>query len=327
MKILIADDERAVLTVLSHHIRKYHAPFTEILQAKNGEELFLICKERKPDIVFTDIRMPAMNGLEALEALRNEEGMERTSFYLMSGYNDFAYVRTALRLQACDYLLKPIQYAEVEKILQKEERKHYVGVDPARYRQAPDERTLFRLSTLLQDMALDHARGDWRNFADTLEDWKKEAIPTNLGIDPVFLHAKLGVESPPDDTVEDQYKRLKTLANDPSHHSDVRDPEVVARYIDDHYCDIDFGLDKLASFTGYSAPYLSMLCKKTWGKNFSDYLTEKRMEKARHLLEESNLLVKDIAASCGYAHPAYFIKRFSSFFGMTPELFRNRNLT
>lgn len=62
-------------------------------------------RERKPDVLLTDIRMPYINGLELIQTAQ-EEGL---SFYsiLLTGYSDFNYARDAVRYGASEYLLKP----------------------------------------------------------------------------------------------------------------------------------------------------------------------------------------------------------------------------
>jgi two-component system, response regulator YesN len=75
-----------------------------------------LIEEKKPEIVLTDIRMKGMTGIEMIEELRNFEGLH---FFIISGYSDFEYARSALRLGVTDYLLKPFKDEELEKVLEK----------------------------------------------------------------------------------------------------------------------------------------------------------------------------------------------------------------
>lgn len=65
-------------------------------------------KENKVDLIITDIRMPRLSGLELLEEIRNEK-ISDAYVIVLSGYNDFKYVRAALRYSCMDYILKPVQ--------------------------------------------------------------------------------------------------------------------------------------------------------------------------------------------------------------------------
>lgn len=74
-------------------------------EASNGRDALKMCRNLKPDIVLTDIKMPVMDGLEFLRQLREDDPYVKV--VILSCYNDFEYVREALRLGAIDYLLKP----------------------------------------------------------------------------------------------------------------------------------------------------------------------------------------------------------------------------
>ena len=64
----------------------------------------------RPDIAIMDINIPIMNGLKVIQLSRIKH--PGTAFVIVSGYDDFAYCREALRLQITDYILKPVNYEE-----------------------------------------------------------------------------------------------------------------------------------------------------------------------------------------------------------------------
>lgn len=85
--------------------------------AYDGREgLEMILRER-PDLFITDIRMPGMDGLTMLEEVRKQMPDCRCIF--ISAYDQFAYAQKALRLEACDYLLKPFMDEELLETVQK----------------------------------------------------------------------------------------------------------------------------------------------------------------------------------------------------------------
>jgi len=85
-------------------------------EAGNGEEGLRLALEQKPDIIIADIRMPKMDGLEMLKALR-ENGSD-ASVIILTSYSSFEYARTALRLGAVDFLLKPYHDGELEAAIE-----------------------------------------------------------------------------------------------------------------------------------------------------------------------------------------------------------------
>ena len=120
MRIVIIEDEikirNGMVRLLSGYEQHEVAGW-----ARNGREGLELIRAVKPNLVFTDIRMPEMDGLEMLARLR-EEGI-RVHAVILTGYAEFEYAREAVALGADDYLLKPIGVDEVERILEKIGRK------------------------------------------------------------------------------------------------------------------------------------------------------------------------------------------------------------
>lgn len=83
---------------------------------RNGEEALKIIDGVQPDIIITDIMMPVMDGLELLDKL-SETMVSMPKVIIITGYSDFKYVQQALRHGITDYLLKPIEPSELEKII------------------------------------------------------------------------------------------------------------------------------------------------------------------------------------------------------------------
>jgi two-component system response regulator YesN len=105
LKLAIVDDEFIVrLGIKSMTNWEYHN-ISIVGEASNGRDALIMCRNLKPDIVLTDIKMPVMDGLEFLRQLREDDPYVKV--VILSCYNDFEYVREALRLGAIDYLLKP----------------------------------------------------------------------------------------------------------------------------------------------------------------------------------------------------------------------------
>lgn len=103
-RILIVDDEPLILAGISSMITWENYDCTIVGKATNGPSAHKMILELHPDIVITDIRMPAMNGLELVEACKND-GCS-FAFIVLTNLEEFPLVKKALSLGASDYLVK-----------------------------------------------------------------------------------------------------------------------------------------------------------------------------------------------------------------------------
>lgn len=114
--ILIADDEKDERDAICFLLRKYQFPLT-VTQAANGKEALEYLEEQKTDILFTDIKMPFLDGIKLAGKAR--EAYPDLQIIFFSGYDDFDYVKEALSLRAVNYILKPVNPEEFQKTIQK----------------------------------------------------------------------------------------------------------------------------------------------------------------------------------------------------------------
>lgn len=115
--ILLVDDERWVRTAIRKTIERTELPFQVSHECVNGLEALDWLKENTVDLVLADIRMPVMDGLQFIGQLRELRPSQKA--VIVSGHDDFSYVRQALRMEALDYLLKPVEVEEMRDCLQK----------------------------------------------------------------------------------------------------------------------------------------------------------------------------------------------------------------
>lgn len=114
LTILIVDDESLERNGIKFLLKREEQKF-RILEAGNGREAFHILLEEHVDILFSDVKMPYVNGLELTERAR--EILPDLEIVIFSGYNDFSYAREALRYGVVDYVLKPVDPEEFHKTL------------------------------------------------------------------------------------------------------------------------------------------------------------------------------------------------------------------
>ncbi|WP_158082135.1 response regulator transcription factor [Paenibacillus ferrarius] len=115
IKLLIAEDVKIVRETLIHAINWHALGITLLGAVENGEEVLAWLEREEPDLLLTDIGMPKMSGLELIEALKVRNPDIRC--IILSGLNEFDHARQAIKLQVLDYVLKPIDPSEIEKVL------------------------------------------------------------------------------------------------------------------------------------------------------------------------------------------------------------------
>lgn len=247
ISVYIADDEAWITIGLKKLIQKSALPFEVIGEAHNGVTTLEDIKTLKPDVLFTDIRMPGLSGLEVMSYL--SEHQIPTKVVLISGYAQFEYARQAMLCGAFDYLLKPIRQETLNK-------------------------TLSRLRNELEPAA--------------------------------FTTPAAAAEN--------------TMITDFSAAGSSLFKKILA-YIQEHDTE-ELSLTALAEMYNISSSRLSTLIKKELGLSFSEYITARRMQKAKELLKDDSRSIEEIANAVGYHDYFYFTKVFKKTQGISPSKYR-----
>lgn len=116
-RIFLAEDEPRILQFLEKKIRLLDPRFEISGTARNGMDALTLIEELHPQVLFSDVQMPVMNGLELISKAR--AAFPSIKIVIISGYRDFDYVREAMRYEVMDYLLKPILDQDLLKVLHK----------------------------------------------------------------------------------------------------------------------------------------------------------------------------------------------------------------
>ncbi|MBC7961298.1 MAG: response regulator transcription factor [Vallitaleaceae bacterium] len=114
-KLLIVDDEKIIRDGLRKLIRWEEYGIVICGEAGNGEEALALVPVIQPDIIFTDIRMPIMDGIKLIQEIQKMD--KECKVVVLSGYDDFNLVRQAMRSGAVDYVLKPSGKEEIQLVI------------------------------------------------------------------------------------------------------------------------------------------------------------------------------------------------------------------
>ena len=267
--------------------------------------LFLIQKNSLPLDAVT-----ASNGEEALEELKKErfdllitdirmpflDGLslagEALRLYpyikivISSGYQDFSYAKTAISLGVKEYLLKPVNPEEfTELILQLTKQIEKEQILRIPLQAAVTEDTSPRSLHDLVEYMTSELSGSRQ---------KESSSGTSFASDVSGLDSSNG--------------KVRFICD----------------YISSHYSE-DLSLEGLADMIYIHPDYLSRMFKKETGMNLNRYIKTIRMNKACQLLENSQQKITAISAAVGYQNCAYFIRTFTSTFGISPEKYRQKN--
>jgi len=112
-KLLIAEDETTIRRGLRNAANWEDYSIEIVGEAEDGEIALEMAIELQPHILFVDINMPFLNGLELIKELR--EHLPESIFIVISGYDQFSYAQQAIKMDVFDYILKPVNTEELKK--------------------------------------------------------------------------------------------------------------------------------------------------------------------------------------------------------------------
>src|SRR5699024_12037490 len=115
LRILIAEDELIERKAMRKFIENNFTDITDDAEDVNGRQAIELVETTDPDIIFMDIKMPGINGLEAIAEIN--EKYPAIKFILVSAYDSFDYAKEAMQFGIKDYILKPGKKEEIVKAL------------------------------------------------------------------------------------------------------------------------------------------------------------------------------------------------------------------
>jgi len=111
IRVVICDDEPATETIIRYFVQLHQLPIEIVGVAHNGLEAVKIIRQTLPSMVFMDVMMPYLSGFEVIEKVRDVVSPQH--IIIITGYESFEFAQSALRLGACDIILKPLGFDQL----------------------------------------------------------------------------------------------------------------------------------------------------------------------------------------------------------------------
>lgn len=121
IRVMVVEDEPPIQRSICQKIEEINGHFRVVATADNGKDAYEYLQKNAVDVLFVDMNLPIMDGQELLSVVAEQK--KKLIPVVLSGYTDFAYVKSALENNAIDYLLKPLKDGELKLLLEKIEEK------------------------------------------------------------------------------------------------------------------------------------------------------------------------------------------------------------
>lgn len=178
MNILIAEDEQRARIGLKNLIEGVDGNYSVIGEAADGKKALNLIRSLHPDVVFTDIRMPFISGMELIRICRSEH--IQCEFIIVTAFAEFEYAKQAISLGVTDYLLKPISEEDLIKVLKHLDTK-LSGTASYRWEQNTTLRSQYPDAHPLILKVLDFIESSYKDKIS------QKQLATSLGVSPEYL--------------------------------------------------------------------------------------------------------------------------------------------
>ncbi|WP_163194307.1 response regulator transcription factor [Clostridium thermarum] len=345
IKLLIVDDEKMIREGLVNTMPWKEMGIEVVGSAGNGLTALEIVREKKPHIVLTDIRMPKMNGIELLQSIRKEG--YKIKVVILSGYDEFAYAQQAIRHGAEDYILKPVNAEELQKVIKRlenelkgeinEDLSHIqlrkdIEVEIEKYVaavQGRDKATAISiLDAITENLTLQKVSTEQihRLYFEIVESvihaMEKSGLKINDELREEYLNSFIELlnftkQQELKTWINDFTENLVGFAEDKKGDSYRLVIKKAVEYMEEHFNE-KLSVQKVAEVVYLSPNYFSHIFKKIKKESFTDYLNRIRIEKAKELLSKHLYKVYEVSDMVGYSDYKYFSSVFKKLVGVSP---------
>ena len=354
--VLIVDDSSVERKGISMLLDRRNMGF-KLFEACNGEEALQLIQNYSIDIVFTDVRMPIMDGIELLKKVKAYNKDIQTIIF--SAYGDFEYTSKAIENKANHYILKPINVEQFNKVLDAtlkelnsiannrvQENKvieNLVSFDESfegdnvtdRIFEAIAQKKLDNLDELVVELFECIKKNNVMSviFVKQLiteifkklyklvdDEYRGEIYQTVNHI--IMMQKMEDLEAGVPELICEVYQKI----------NGVRDSKQISAAVKkglnriyQNYAE-DISLDTVAAEVNLTPKYFSRIFKQEVGTGFVKCLTNYRLGQAENLLKKTNKNVTEICKAVGIPNSSYFCLIFKRKYGVSPEQYRREEL-
>lgn len=328
MNVLIVDDDKLARKGLIAIMDWEKYGFKVAGDVQNGRKALEFLRTHPVDIVFTDIDMPEIDGLELMQMCKEE--FPDIKFVIFSVYENFSYAQTAIRMGALDYISK-ISFSpeECEQILERVS---------AKYRQTSrDGQADGEDREKLRELSRRWMYTGWIFNEKEFEDLCRETKEISLrSAERIFVKSFHDIqilsggegEFPSLDTVEEMLdwvrrwrENIYEVCRSTPQKNDICAFAAVILYVDEHIGE-ELRSEDAAERIGMSRSYFSTRFKEMTGETFHQYVIHRKMKAAAERIEEGGKSITQIATELGYDNFHYFARVFAREHGCNPSEYR-----
>lgn len=321
-KVMIVDDEPIIVRGLVQIIDWKKWDCEVVATAGSGLEGLEMIEKWQPDILFSDISMPELDGLHMIENMKSR--FQKMQITILTGYRDFDYAQTAIRLGVTRFLLKPSRMDEIEEAISAMMEKLKKGLREGDGTQ-PEEMNREAVRSAGQQEAVN--RETAKQEVVQRETAKRENAESE-----VVQREAVQRETAKKETVEKEAgSRFPGMAQEKE--TELEEDTSATCFIVRNalsYMEENYGqrlkLADVADQIYVSQWHLSKLLNKHTGQSFSDILNHIRIEHAKELLADPSLRICDIAEEVGFLDMAHFSRVFKKQAGLSANEYRNTRL-
>lgn len=360
-QVLIVDDNPLIRMGLSNMI-----PWTELnLElagcAGDGDSAVLSWKEKRPDIVITDIEMPGKDGVFFMDYIRQKS--DKTQIIVISAFDEFEYAKEAIRFGSLNYILKPIDKKELIATLKKaifclDESRHITHINENNL-SVFSVKEIQKVKDPISDLWEENARffliagksgelmANLMSILNICSDTDVELLKDNRRRIKEYLNFLISfmpecgdflfafIDKMEQQEINGAFQSQDHFQKELCHvfkklceqgYLDMNNNHGLAfrlkNVIDNNYR-MDLNLEMLSAQFNYSQVYISRIFKQEWGITIGKYITQVRLEHAYEMVCYTDLKIIDIAQKVGFNDYIYFAKQFKKYFGRTPGKIRS----
>ncbi len=341
IRVLIVEDDKLARKGLISMMPWGSYNMQVVGDVPNGAKALEFLENNPVDLMFVDLAMPVMSGIELMEKVR--EMYPKVNFVVLTFHENFEYVQTALRLGALDYIskaeLESEDYDQIfQRIVQKiEEKSRTGGLSTERSFETSVnaevwekiKRRWYQLYWLYDDEV----------FEELCSEIEKNNVPVRY-VEQLFIKLLVmielatGIKNETMPDIKDTESALEWMRNfrESLYHKALQSKDLsnipVCMMKAKAFVRENIGekirQEDVASHVNMSRSYFSQAFKKVVGITFNDYLKKERVAVAKKLLLESSQSLASIAQAVGYEDVKYFTHVFYEQVGMYPSEFRQK---